>query len=406
MTAIERASAESLPAKSWMRLDGVDILRGLAILFVLLNHVNMRLFLAKLPYTAGLPAQLTSSLVWNGQRGVQMFFAVSGFLITSTSLRRWGSLSAISVRDFYLLRFARIAPLLLLLLVILVALHLAGLQDFAVSAKTGGLGRAIVAALTLHINVLEAQRGYLPGSWDILWSLSIEEMFYLFFPLLCWLIGRGKLLIAVLGVFVVLGPFARTVFAQGNEIWQEYSYLGGMDGIALGCLTAMAVARIQPSRAALKLLGGLGLALLVFSLCFSRRAEALGLAQSGLDMTIVAIGTCLTMAAAARTGWRSPRVLMPLTQLGRRSYEVYLTHMFVVFALFHLFVAGGSPLGAVPVLFVVTILMAGVLGDVVARCYSEPVNSRLRRYWGDGPNRLGQALDARDTAGSAHQPAA
>ena len=155
MTDAERATRD----RSWVRLDGVDILRGLAILFVLMNHVNMRLFIAHLPYTRGIPDQLVSSLVWNGQYGVQMFFAVSGFLITSTTLRRWGALSRISVRDFYLLRFARIAPLLLLLLAILSALHAAGLKDFVVSANTGGLGRALLAALTFHVNLLEAQRG-------------------------------------------------------------------------------------------------------------------------------------------------------------------------------------------------------------------------------------------------------
>ena len=226
-------------SRSWLRLDGIDALRGLAIFFVLMNHVNMRLRLAHIPYAAGLPEQLTSSLVWNGQNGVQMFFAISGFLITSTSLRRWGSLARVDVRDFYLLRFARIAPLLLLLLAVLCILHAAGLSDFVVTAKTGGLARALLAALTIHVNVLEAQRGYLPGSWDILWSLSVEEMFYLFFPLICRVLGRGKLLVAALLLFVVLGPFARTVLAQGNELWQEYSYLGGMDAIALGCLTAI-----------------------------------------------------------------------------------------------------------------------------------------------------------------------
>ncbi len=102
------------PARSWTRLDGVDLLRALAIFFVLMNHVNMRLLIAKVPYLRGLPHQLVNSLVWNGQPGVQIFFAVSGFLITSTTLRRWGSLSRVSVRDFYLLRFARIAPLLLI----------------------------------------------------------------------------------------------------------------------------------------------------------------------------------------------------------------------------------------------------------------------------------------------------
>ena len=128
------------PERSWTRLDGVDLLRGLAIFLVLMNHVNMRLRFAHVPYTKGLPDQLVSSLVWNGQRGVQIFFAVSGFLITSTALRRWGSLSAVSIVDFYRLRFARIAPLLLLLLAVLSALHFAQLPNFVVSAKTGGLG--------------------------------------------------------------------------------------------------------------------------------------------------------------------------------------------------------------------------------------------------------------------------
>jgi peptidoglycan/LPS O-acetylase OafA/YrhL len=164
------------------RIDGVDLLRGLAIFFVLMNHVNMRLLGAEVPYTHGLPKQLVSSLVWNGQFGVQIFFAVSGFLITSTTIRRWGALSRVSMRGFYLMRFARIVPLLLLLLTLLSLLHFAHIKYFVVSAKTGGLGRALFAALTFHVNVLEARHGYLPGSWDILWSLSVEEVFYLVFP--------------------------------------------------------------------------------------------------------------------------------------------------------------------------------------------------------------------------------
>ena len=245
-------------ARGWARLDGIDLLRALAIFFVLMNHVNMRLLGAKVPYTRGLPAQLVYSLVWNGQFGVQIFFVVSGFLITSTTLRRWGRPSHVSARDFYLLRIARIVPLLLLLLAVLSLLHAAHLKDFIVPAKTGGLGRALLAALTFHVNVLEARRGYLPGNWDILWSLSVEEMFYLFFPLLCLLLRRGRLLVAVLVAFVVLGPFGRTAFAHGNEVWQEYSYLGGMDAIALGSLTALFVARRRLSRRVLLTLGGCG----------------------------------------------------------------------------------------------------------------------------------------------------
>ena len=98
---------------NWNRLDGVDVLRGLAIFFVALNHVHMRLAIAGVPYVSDTYKPLIGCLVWNGQFGVQIFFAVSGFLIASTSLRRWGLLSNLSLRDFYLLRIARIVPMLL-----------------------------------------------------------------------------------------------------------------------------------------------------------------------------------------------------------------------------------------------------------------------------------------------------
>jgi peptidoglycan/LPS O-acetylase OafA/YrhL len=386
------------PARSWMRLDGIDLLRGLAIFFVLMNHVNMQLLGAKVPYTKGLPAQLVYSLVWNGQFGVQIFFAVSGFLITSTTLRRWGSLSQVNVREFYQLRFARIAPLFLLLLAILSGLHLAHIQEFVVSQKTGGLGRALLAALTFHINLLEARRDYLPANWDILWSLSVEEMFYLVFPLACRLFRRGRFLLIPLLIFVVLGPFARSRAFNPNPVWREYSYLGGMDAIALGCLTALFVARRRLSRTTLWTIGSLGTALLVFSLGFSIRAYIWGLGRNGLNMTILAVGACMVIAAAAQTQWRAPRIFKPILKLGQRSYEVYLTHVFVVLGLFNLFVAANKPMKAVPALFIGTILVAGVLGELVARGYSEPMNRWLRKRWGDGPKRLGSVIESHETA--------
>jgi len=363
------------------RIDGVDVLRGLAIFFVLMNHVNMRLLIAKIQYAAGLPRQLIGALVWNGQDGVQIFFAISGFLITSLALRRWGKLSQVSLRGFYLTRFARIAPLLLLLLAVLATLHFARLQDFIVSAKTGGFWRALFAALTFHLNVLEAHRGYLPGNWDILWSLSVEEMFYLFFPLVCRLVTGGKWFVLLLATFVALGPLARTVFAHGNELWGQYSYLGGMDAIALGCLTALAVARFPLRSHALCGLTVVGSALLIFILGFAAQPANRALERAGLDMTILALGACMVIAAASSSDWNSPSILRPLAQLGRRSYEVYLTHMFVVFAFFHLFLLAGKPMIAVPLLFLAVIVVSALLGEAVARFYSEPLNHMIRSRW-------------------------
>jgi peptidoglycan/LPS O-acetylase OafA/YrhL len=377
--------------RSWQRVDGIDALRGLAIFFVLMNHVNF--LLAKVPYTQSIPKQLVSSLVWNGQFGVQMFFAISGFLITTISLRRWGSLDRIQARDFYQMRFARIAPLLLLLLAVLSAFHFADVPGFVVQARQGGLGRAWLAALTFHINLLEGRLGYLPGPWDILWSLSVEEMFYLFFPVVCLLLARRRLLVPLLLAFVALGPFARGVFTHGNEIWQEKSYLGGMDAIALGCLAALLSSRVNVSRKARRIAGTSGCALMIFILCFSRIAYRWeGDIKLEMTMTVLAVGTCLVIVAASQSHWRAPRLLSPLLDLGQRSYEIYLTHMFIVLALFGLFVKVGKPMPGVPVLFIATVVLAAILGDAVAKFYSEPMNRWLRLRWKDGPERLGSVV--------------
>jgi len=69
--------------------------------------------------------------------------------------------------------------------------------------------------------------------------------------------------------------------------------------------------------------------------------------------------------------------------------------MFVVFALFHLFVSAGKPLRAVPALFVGVIVIAGLLGELVRRYYSEPMNRLLRKHWGDGPDQLGAVTGTR-----------
>lgn len=383
------SEAEAPRAPAWKRLDGIDLLRGLSIFFVLMNHINIRLLGADVLYTELLPAQLVHILVWNAQLGVQMFFAISGFLITSITIRRWGSLPQVSLRGFYLFRFARIAPLLFLLLAVLCTLHFAEVRHYVVTADQGSLGRALFAALTFHLNELEIHRGYLPGNWDILWSLSIEEMFYLFFPLACLLLagkkvfGRGWVFPALFFVFVILGPFGRTRFAGGNEIAEDYSYLGGMEGISLGCLTALAVSSRRLSRRAIRTVGIAGSVVVAASLLFSWQAYRGWLGKTGLNFTLLGMGTCMFMAAAAQAQWRTPRMLGPLVWMGRYSYEIYLTHMFVVFTFFDLFVHAGKPMRGVPVLFIATIFVAALLGAAVANLYSEPASRFLRNKPGN-----------------------
>jgi peptidoglycan/LPS O-acetylase OafA/YrhL len=132
---------------------------------------------------------------------------------------------------------------------------------------------------------------------------------------------------------------------------------------------------------------------LIFSLGFSIQANTWGLGRNGLNMTILALGTCMVITVAAQTKWRSPHALAPFLMLGQRSYEVYLTHMFVVFGLFHLFLMVGKPMRAVPGLFITCILLAGLLGELVARFYSEPMNHWLRNRWGEDAKRLGSVIE-------------
>lgn len=111
-------------------------------------------------------------------------------------------------------------------------------------------------------------------------------------------------------------------------------------------------------------------------------------------MSAVGVGASMLIAVAAQSGWRSPRVLGPLLRAGQRSYEIYLTHMFVVVALAAAFAATGHAMWAVPAFFVAVIVISSLLGEVVARLYSEPMNRWLRGRWGDGAVRMGSVMEA------------
>jgi peptidoglycan/LPS O-acetylase OafA/YrhL len=167
-----------------------------------------------------------------------------------------------------------------------------------------------------------------------------------------------------------------------------------MDAIALGCLTALLVDRIRFSRTALRAFAVAGAALILSMLVGLRLAYVPLIGESGLDMTIVALGTCVVIIAAAQTRWKGPWVLAPLIHLGQRSYEAYLTHMFVVFAFFAIFVHYGNPMWSVPLLFVATVIVTALVGDMVAHYFSEPINRMLRERWNQGPRQLGGISDS------------
>jgi peptidoglycan/LPS O-acetylase OafA/YrhL len=141
--------------------------------------------------------------------------------------------------------------------------------------------------------------------------------------------------------------------------------------------------------------------LVIAMLGFSGFPFLFPLGATGLEETILAIGACLLILVSAHTQWKCPAILRPFRRLGQRSYEVYLTHMFVVFAFFHVFLALGKPMWFVPLYFLLTIVVATLLGDFVASFYSDRMNAKLRRHWGEG--KLGSAFETERSVSAANR---
>lgn len=362
------------------RNAGIDLLRGLAIVFVLLNHLGlpMRIPLKATALADVLPVRLLQALNYNGYEAVFVFFVISGFLIAGNALERWGSLARIDVKAFYARRFARIVPCLVALLAVLAVLHGWGVPDYTIHRPGQSLGGALLAALGLHLNWYEGHTGYLPGNWDVLWSLSIEEAFYLGFPLACLLVRRTWVLVPLLLMLALSLPWTRAAL-DGNEIWQEKAYLPGMAAIATGVLGALCFARLAPlSPRAARLL---------------RWGGALGLVSATLGghwlwpllhggVMLLLTGSTLALLLAFRGAPpRVPHGLRWLCSWGRLSYEIYLSHMFVVFAFVRLYHWRGADARTGFLWYLPAFVACWGLGLLIARCWSMPCERWLRDRW-------------------------
>ena len=363
---------------------GIDVLRGLAILFVVLLHLNIRVPFHETPLGAAIPKRLYSLIFWSGYYGVATFFVISGYLITSSSLRRWGALSAVDVKAFYWMRFARIAPLLVGLVLSLAALHFAEVPGFVIDENQTSLARASFAALTFHMNWLQVQVGYLPASWDVLWSLSIEESFYLFFPLFCLFVRARWQLVLLLSVLAVLSPWARVALYPGNELGDR-NHFAYLDALTVGCLAAVLARNFELSERLRRLLTILAGLVLAFVFYFRSELFQLGLTKVGLNITLLAFGAGLFLWAHHRPqrAQRSKAVfgLKWLSELGRHSYEIYLSHMFVLLACVALFNREPGPHhpAAIYTLYLASLFLSYFVGKAIARWFTEPLNQWLRR---------------------------
>ncbi|MCE9660360.1 MAG: acyltransferase [Burkholderiales bacterium] len=359
----------------------VDLLRGVAIGVVLLLHFSLTYRLAASPLGDLLSPAALRAVVNNGNFGVTIFFAVSGFLITSNVLRREGRLADVDIGAFYLRRAARILPPLLLAVSVITALGLAGAPSFTnrVDGVLQPNGYFLVAAgsvLTFTHNMLMQSAGYFNYCLNIYWSLSVEEMFYLAFPLLCFASAkRGWMVVALCVAAAAIGPLYRHAHVD-DEIFYMYGYPACFDAIAFGCLAALAAARQSVSVTVARLGVAAAAALLALSYLSGIKGNEV------FGFTAVALSTALLLffnASLARPSRVGSVWSAPLRWAGRHSYELYLFHIVVLALMRDALPRDQLGYDAKLPWLLCYLLLSAVVAGLVARHLSEPANASIRR---------------------------
>lgn len=202
------------------RIAPLDGWRGVSIGFVILGHAGLNVG----TWRPGIFASLAGL-------GVFIFFVISGFIITKTSLRELRDTGSFSVRAFYTRRAFRIAPPFFTFLLAIVVLR--GLS--VIEQPLSGVAKA--GAFLCNVGLPDLPCGlFVAHSW----SLAVEEQFYLAFAILFGLAGRGIAKIAGLVLVVVLAlPFFRFVPGIGPWVHALLGFTLPFSFICAGCLAAV-----------------------------------------------------------------------------------------------------------------------------------------------------------------------
>ncbi len=342
------------------RFPALDGLRALAVVGVLWHHTG---------------TAVRTGLEGRGEYGVDLFFAISGILITTLLLRERDGTGRVSLRNFYIRRSLRIFPLYYLVLAAYVVLTLAVQRH---TPQGQAFFENLPAFLTYTSNWFVDLEAGESVTFYFAWSLATEEQFYLMWPPTLVLLyaysrrrtdwGAGLAVVVLIGISVVA-----TAYRQA-----------GVDALPVRMLASLSV----------PILAGAGLALILhrprgFQLLaplLARRASAffwslvsLAAVVVGLDRQFIGALFAVTVAAyCVRPTGVGYRVLTwrPLVVMGTVSYGMYLMHMLVANVIRKVIGQEFSPL-----LFVLTVLAATAVAWVVYRYVESPI-LRLKDRFG------------------------
>lgn len=279
----------------WPELDG---LRAIAVVAVVLFH------------------SAPNGPFRGGFIGVDLFFVLSAFLITSILAADWRVNGQLDLRRFYWRRFLRLFPALLLMLAgyLLVA-------PFIWPAHPHGRD-ALVTVLYLSDYAYAFER--IPLYLQHTWSLAIEEHFYLLWPIALIPLLKTKKPVLWLGLAYVLATLWRVSFSD----WQQYYYRFDThaSGLILGALLFFALPKFKPMPAFA--FGGLAVLCLIFATGQIFRAATVITAAELASAALIACAVTRTSGALG-TALRHP----VMVTVGKLSYAIYLWHFPIAYAL-------------------------------------------------------------------------